>query len=125
MQSLLARYSTWRAPVWQKLEQSNANFPPSIHAKDVLTSDRHVSFPKLVAGAFLARPLSIGSKHRRQCAKASAPFMAKQTLEKIAEASGVRRLSGAYDKDGAIRMIQNAAREIAHDVMANYASRLR
>jgi hypothetical protein len=56
---------------------------------------------------------------------ASALPMAKQLFEKIPKTFGACRLSGAYDKDGAIRVIQNAAGEIAHDVMANYASRLR
>jgi hypothetical protein len=56
---------------------------------------------------------------------ASALPMAKQLLEKIPKTFGACRSSGAYDKDGTIRMIQNAARQIAHDVMANYASRLR
>src|SRR6266581_6646553 len=55
---------------------------------------------------------------------ASALLTAKQPLEKTPKTLGPRRLSGAYDKDGAIRMIQNAAHQIAHDVMANYASRL-
>jgi hypothetical protein len=56
---------------------------------------------------------------------ASALLTEEQSLEKIPKTSGACRLSSAYDEDGAIRMIQDAARQIAHDVMANYASRLR
>jgi hypothetical protein len=59
MQWSLARRSTWRAPVWQKLEQSAANFPPSICAKDVLTNDGHASCPKLVAEAFFHGPCGL------------------------------------------------------------------
>jgi hypothetical protein len=55
----------------------------------------------------------------------SASLTAKEVFEKIPKTAGGCRPPPARDKHGTIRMIQNAACEIAHNVMAKQAACLR
>ena len=99
----------------------------TVHSRQRCPNQRRTrELPKVGCWSFSSTALVDWIKASQELRKtASALLTAKQPLEKIPKTFGACRLSGAYDKDGALRTIQNAAGEIAHDVMPNYASRLR